>query len=83
MNSAPKTYLRSSFIGAILFFLPLGLVAVAFAFTVRRRLQSGDESRAIAASRWARRFMVLTFLVGGMIYLGLAIAFLALGAFSS
>jgi len=83
MDSAPKTYLRSSLIGAILFFLPLGVVAVSFAFTARRRLQNGDEIGSAAAALWARRFMVLTFVCGGAIYLVLVIAFLALGAFSS
>lgn len=83
MNSDPKTYLRSSLIGAIFFFLPLGIVAVSFAFTARGRLESGNESGAAAAARWARRFMILTFVFGGAIYLVLVIAFLALGAFSS
>ena len=83
MNSAPKTYLRSSLIGAIFFFLPLGVVAVSFAFSARNRLENGDEIGAARAARWARRFMVMTFVVGGAIYLLLVIAFLALGAFSS
>jgi hypothetical protein len=83
MNSAPKTYLRSSLIGAILFFLPLGIVAVSCALTSRGRLESGDKSGAARAALWARRFMVLTFVVGGAIYLVLVVAFLALGAFSS
>lgn len=83
MNSAPKTYLRSSLIGAILFFLPLGVVAVFYALTARGRLENGDEIGAARAALWARRFMVLTFVFGGAIYLVLVIAFLALGAFSS
>lgn len=83
MNMASKTYLRSSLIGATLFFLPLGIVAILFVFTARRRLEKGDESGAVAASRWARRFMVATFVIGGAIYFLLVIAFLALGAFSS
>jgi hypothetical protein len=83
MESAPKTYLRSSLIAAILFFLPTGIVAVSCALTSRGRLASGNESGAVRAALWARRFMVLTFVVGGAIYLVLVMAFLALGAFSS
>lgn len=83
MESASKTYLRSSLVGAIFFFLPLGIVAVSFAFRARRRLENGDEIGAVSAALWARRFMVLTFVVGGVIYLVLVTAFLALGAFSS
>ena len=83
MDSAPKTYLRSSLIGAILFFLPLGIVAVSFAFSARSRLESGDESGYALAALWARRFMVMTFVFGGAIYLVLVMALLALGAFSS
>lgn len=83
MNSAPKTYLRSSLIGAIFFFLPLGVVAVSFALSARNRLENGDEIGAAKAALWARRFMVMTFVLGGAIYLVLVTAFLALGAFSS
>lgn len=83
MITAPKTYLRSSLIGAILFFLPLGLLAVSFAFRSRSRLEIGDDIGAKSAALWARRFMVLTFAVGGAIYFALATAFLALGAFST
>jgi len=56
---------------------------VSFAFSTRNRLENGDEIGAARAARWARRFMVMTFVVGGAIYLLLVIAFLALGAFSS
>jgi len=83
MESAPKTYLRSSLIGAIFFFLPLGLVAVSFAFSARSRLENGDVSGAAKAALWARRFMVMSFVFGGAVYLVLAMALLALGAFSS
>jgi hypothetical protein len=83
MNSAPKTYLRLSLIAAILFFLPTGIVAVSCALTSRGRLENGDESGAAKAALWARRFMVLTFVCGGAIYLVLVVALLALGAFSS
>jgi hypothetical protein len=83
MDSAPKTYLRSSLIGAVFFFLPLGVVAVSFAFKARSRLENGDEIGAAKAALWARRFMVLTFVCGGATCLLLVIAFLALGAFSS
>jgi hypothetical protein len=83
MDSAPKTYLRSSLIGAIFFFLPLGIVAVSFAFSARNRLENGDEIGAAKAALWARRFMVMTFILGGAIYLVLVMALLALGAFSS
>jgi hypothetical protein len=75
--------MKSSLVGAIFFFLPLGVVAILFELTARRRLEDGDASGAFEASLWARRFMIVTFLVGGAIYLLLFIAFLALGAFSS
>lgn len=82
MTSVAKTYLPSSVIGAVFFFLPLGLVAVFFAFLARRRLENGDENGAARASRWARRFMTPTFAIGGIIYLLLTVSLLALGAFS-
>jgi hypothetical protein len=56
---------------------------VSFAFTARNRLANGDESGSAKAALWARRFMVMTFVFGGAIYLVLVMAFLALGAFSS
>ena len=66
-----------------MFFLPLGIVAVSCALTSRGRLENGDEIGAAKAAQWARRFMVLTFVFGGAIYLVLVMALLALGAFSS
>ena len=70
-------------VGAALFFLPLGVVAVVFALKSRHLIEHNDLERAATASRMARRFMILTYLTGGLIYLLLILAFLALGAFSS
>ena len=83
MTSAAKTYVSSSVVGAIFFFLPLGIVALFFSSTARRRFRNGDESGAVRASRWAKRFMILTYVVGVIIYLLIIVSLLALGAFSS
>ena len=56
---------------------------MSFAFSARNRLENGDESGSAASALWARRFMVMTFVFGGAIYFVLAMALLALGAFSS
>ena len=83
MTTASKTYLVPAVVGAALFFLPSGVVAVVFAVKTRHLNEHNDLERATAASRMARRFMILTFFAGGLIYLSLILAFLALGAFSS
>ncbi|HBK38409.1 MAG: CD225/dispanin family protein [Candidatus Nanopelagicales bacterium] len=83
MTATAKTYVRSSVVGAIFFFLPFGVVALTLSFTARRRFRNGDESGAVRASRWAKRFMILTYVVGVIIYLLIIVSLLALGAFSS
>ena len=83
MTSAAKTYVSSSVVGAIFFFLPLGIAALFFSSTARRRFRNGDESGAVRASRWAKRFMILTYIAGVIIYLLIIVSLLALGAFSS
>ena len=69
-------------VGAIFFFLPLGIVALIFSSTARRRFRNGDESGAVRASLWAKRFMILTYIAGVIIYLLIIVSLLALGAFS-
>ena len=78
----PRTHLVWSVIAAALFFLPLGLVAVAFSWRADVWNRRGDVARARRNSRWALAFVILTIVVGLVVYSALVGALLALGAFS-
>ena len=68
---------------AALFFLPLGLIAVVFSWRTGVWKRRDDLARARRNSRLALVFIIVTIIVGVLVYGGLLGALLALGAFSS
>lgn len=72
-----------SIIAAALFFLPLGLIAVVFSWRTGVWKRRDDPARARRNSRLALVFIIVTIIVGVLVYGGLLGALLALGAFSS
>ena len=79
----PRTHLVWSIVAAALFFLPLGVIAVVFSWRTAVWKRRDDLSRARRNSRLAVVFIVVTIVVGVLVYAGLLGALLALGAFSS
>ena len=79
----PRTHLVWSIVAAALFFLPLGLVAVVFSWRTGVWKRRDDLARARRNSRLALGFIIVTIIVGVLVYGGLLGALLALGAFSS
>ena len=79
---APRTHLVGSVLSAALLFLPTGLVAVIFAWRTRVLIDRGDRLSARRSSRVALAFMIVTIVIGVVVYAGLLAALLALGAFS-
>lgn len=71
-----------SVVAAALFFLPLGLVAVFFSWRTDVWNRHGETDKAHRASRWALAFIIMTLVVGVLVYVALIGALLALGAFS-
>lgn len=71
-----------SVVAAALFFLPLGLVAVFFSWRTDVWNRRGETDKAHRASRWALVFIIMTLVVGVLVYVALIGALLALGAFS-
>lgn len=77
-----RTHLVGAVLSAALLFLPTGLVAVAFAWRTRVLIDRGDLTAARRSSRVALTLMIVTIVVGVVVYAGLLVALLALGAFS-
>ncbi|MEY2990240.1 MAG: CD225/dispanin family protein [Candidatus Nanopelagicales bacterium] len=78
----PRTYLIWSALAAALLFLPLGLVALALSLRTRALIHRGDMQRARRMSRVTLAMLILTIVVGVVVYAALVGALLALGAFS-
>jgi sterol desaturase/sphingolipid hydroxylase (fatty acid hydroxylase superfamily) len=76
----PRTYLGWSLVAAVLCFLPIGLVAAWFGLRVQSAVQAGDLPAAERASRWARRWLIVTVAVGVGIYVVIGATLLLLGA---
>jgi len=82
VSAVPRTHLVGSVLAAALLFLPTGLGAVIFALRARVLIDRGDLSSARRSSRVALVFMIVTIVAGVVVYSGLLVALLALGAFS-
>ncbi len=79
----PRTHLLWSALACVVFFLPLGLVAVGFGIGTQRAISRGDLGRARRRSRQARGWLIATIVIGIVFDLALAATLAALGAFSS
>ena len=75
-----RTWLWPSAIAAALCFLPLGIVAVIYGIRADAALGRGDYAAATRSARVARRWFVVTVVVGIIVELALVVAFLGLGA---
>ena len=79
----PRTYLGWGVASTALCFLPLGLIAVIYGLRTGRALAEDRLDDARRSSRTARRWVVVTIIVGLLVDLLLVGAMLLLGAFSS
>ncbi len=77
-----RTYLAWSLVATVLCFLPVGLVALYFGFRVHQANVDGRSEDAERSSIVARRWLVVTAIVGGLIYALVALVLAVLGAFS-
>lgn len=82
LAAAPRAHLVWSLLAAAIFFLPTGLLAIAFSWRSRVLSQRGEFDSARRFSRAAVVFVVLSIVVGVIVYAALIGALLALGAFS-
>jgi len=80
---AVSAHTTRAVIATMFFFLPVGLLAVYFSVKAQSAIRGGDSARAARAARISTRFSLVAFILGGLIYLFLAMAFLALGAFAA
>jgi len=69
-------------IGAALFFLPTGAVALVYCWSAMRAGEAGDAERAARRARAARIWAWVTFVLGVLVYIVIIGALLLLGAFS-
>lgn len=78
----PRDHLGWALAATVLCFLPLGLVAVYFGLRTNRAVAEGRMEDAGRDSRWTRRWLIATVVVGVLVWATLALAVLLLGAFS-
>ena len=83
VGNPPRTYLVWSALVAALLFLPIGLVALAFSIRTDVLVRRGEWDRARRSSRITLALVIVTAVVGVLVYLGLIGALLGLGAFSA
>jgi TRAP-type mannitol/chloroaromatic compound transport system permease small subunit len=75
--TAPRTYLVWSVVVTILFFLPTGLIALWFSLQARG---ADDPEAGRRAGRVARRWVVVTILIGVVLWGFVIAGLLLLGA---
>ena len=78
-----STHLGWAVASAMLCFLPLGLIAVLYAVSANKAVGAGDLDRARRKAKVAKRWLVITIVVGLVLDLFLLAGFVLLGAFSS
>jgi hypothetical protein len=76
----PRSYLGWSIAAAVLCFLPTGVVAIWFGFQVNTSVQTGEDERAARASVLARRWLIVTVVLGILAWLVIAVVLGLLGA---
>lgn len=80
---APRTYLVWAVLVTGLCFLPLGLIAVAFAWRTSVLIDRGDLDRARRTSRAAKGWAITALVVGILVDIVLLAALALLGAFGT
>lgn len=78
----PRTYLGWSLAMTVLCFLPFGLVALYHGYRTAQAVDRGDLADAERRSRRARRWLVVTVVVGVLVDLLLFVVLVLLGAFA-
>jgi VIT1/CCC1 family predicted Fe2+/Mn2+ transporter len=78
-----STHLGWAVASAVLCFLPLGIIAVLYAVSSNKALAAGDVDRAVRKATVAKRWLIVTIVVGLVVDLFLLAGFVLLGAFSS
>ena len=78
----PRTYLGWAVAVTVLFFLPTGLVAVFFGLRANSARADGRSDDALRAGRAARRWVVVTVIIGVIVDIAILAALLLLGAYS-
>ena len=78
-----RTHLGWAAVVSALCFLPVGLVAVGYSLASARALAAGDVERARRRARVARRWIIVTVIVGLLVDVALVAVLAFLGAFSS
>lgn len=82
-TQVPRTHLLGAVLVTCLCFLPLGLVAVVFAWRTSRLNEAGEFDRARRSSRAAMGWLIATIVVGVLLDVTLGAALALLGAFGS
>ena len=78
----PRDHLGWALAATVLCFLPLGLVALYFGLRTNRAVAEGRVADAGRDSRRTRAWLIVTVVVGLLVWATLALAVLLLGAFS-
>jgi hypothetical protein len=81
-DPAIRTHLGWAVASAMLCFLPTGIVALIYGLRTQRAVAEGRLDDAVRASRVGKRWLILTVVVGLLIYVCLTVVFVLLGAFS-
>jgi len=76
----PRTYLGWSIAAAVLCFLPTGLVATWYGSRVMSAVQAGEAESAVRASVLARRWLIVTLVLGVLAWLLIVVVLGLLGA---
>jgi len=82
-QDVPRSYLVGSLLVTALLFLPTGVVAVVLSWRARVWIKRGDLARARRMSRAALVVIIVTAVIGVLVYVALIGALLGLGAFSA
>ncbi len=75
-----RTHLLWAVLVSALCFLPIGLIAVVYGLRASRALTVGEADRARRLARVARRWIIVTVVVGVLLDAALIAVFAALGA---
>lgn len=80
---APRSYIWWAIAATAFCFAPFGIVAIWFGYRTLRGIELQDADKAQRSSRLARRWLIITVVVGFIINLTLLIIFGLMGAFST
>ncbi len=73
-SAPPPNYLAWAIVATVLFFLPLGVVAIVYATQVKAKYQVGDYAGAQESSDNARRWALWSTVVGVLAWVAFVVA---------